>query len=189
MKKLPEKMPLTNIVNIPEVVEVCSNCMNEVHIFWNNAEDGYKAFCPYCGERLMLCDECRHSEEDEHGNACGVCDYDSETDTCKYNRKGEPEMKALNTDTLMIFNRLSEVRFRQMCIDHNLCNICDTKSYIKLLNAVDNYGEYTGLTEKLIMIARLTLRYTYERDENDKEQVSDMIMLMLNEALVWSYSF
>ena len=102
MKKLPEKMPLTNIVNIPEVVEVCANCMNEVHIFWNTAEDGYKAFCPYCGERLMLCDECRHSELDKHGNACGVCDYDSETDTCKHNRK-IPDFSVLSEQELRKF--------------------------------------------------------------------------------------
>ena len=36
------------------------------------------AFCPYCGKRLMLCDECRHS-------GCGPCDYDSEADTCRHN--------------------------------------------------------------------------------------------------------
>ena len=47
-------------------------------MFWNTDTDGFKAFCPYCGERLMLCDECHHSET-------GNCDYSRETDSCRRN--------------------------------------------------------------------------------------------------------
>lgn len=65
-----------------QVTEVCPYCNSEVTITWNTDVDGFKAFCPHCGERLMLCDECRHAD------GSGDCDYDSATDTCKHNRLG-----------------------------------------------------------------------------------------------------
>lgn len=61
------------------VTEVCPHCENEIEMRWSVDAHGYKAVCPVCGERLMLCDECLHAEEDGH------CDYDSETDSCKHN--------------------------------------------------------------------------------------------------------
>ena len=62
------------------VTEMCPHCENEIEMRWNTDVLGYKAFCPVCGERLMLCDECRHTAE------TGRCDYDSATDTCFRNR-------------------------------------------------------------------------------------------------------
>ena len=59
------------------VIEVCSYCMNEIEMTWDIDIRGYKAFCPVCGERLMLCDECRHGED-----FGGKCDYSAKTDTC-----------------------------------------------------------------------------------------------------------
>lgn len=61
-----------------EVTEVCSHCDSEVTLPWDIAESGYKAFCPYCGNRLMLCAYCPRQKQ---------CDYDKETDTCYYNPK------------------------------------------------------------------------------------------------------
>lgn len=69
------------------VVELCSHCNNEIEMRWNVSTQGYKAFCPVCGERLMLCDECMHSGPD--GEYVGKCDYCSETDTCQYNQPKE----------------------------------------------------------------------------------------------------
>ena len=92
------------------VTEVCPNCSNEVTMTWNTAEDGYRAFCPYCGKRLMLCDECRHSELDKHGNACGVCNYDSKTDTCKYNQSKKENA---------IMNAKAEVFLREGICEYN----------------------------------------------------------------------
>ena len=65
------------------VTEFCPNCETEIEMCWNVKVLGYKAYCPVCGERLMLCDECRHP----NGEFCDNCDYDSKTDSCKYNRK------------------------------------------------------------------------------------------------------
>lgn len=58
------------------VSEVCPHCETEVEMRWNTDIMGFKAFCPVCGKQLMLCDECRHTEDQ------GPCDYDSNTDSC-----------------------------------------------------------------------------------------------------------
>lgn len=64
------------------VVEYCPNCETEIEMRWDIESMGYKAFCPVCGNRLMLCDECQHRT----GGACTEdCDYDTRTDTCRFN--------------------------------------------------------------------------------------------------------
>lgn len=62
-----------------EVTEVCPHCESEITMQWDVYTYGYKAYCPHCGGRLMLCTACH----DDNG---GSCDYDSGTDTCRYNR-------------------------------------------------------------------------------------------------------
>lgn len=61
----------------PEVTEVCQNCERENTFVWDTDADGYKTYCPKCGEELMLCDACMHADDnDEHycdwqkGNGC-----------------------------------------------------------------------------------------------------------------------
>lgn len=66
------------------VVEYCPHCETEVEMKWDIDRDGYKAFCPYCGNRLMLCDECQHRTG---GDNVGDCDYDTQTNTCRFNKK------------------------------------------------------------------------------------------------------
>lgn len=68
------------------VTEYCSNCENEVTMNWDIKKQGYEAFCPVCGKRLMLCSECLDAEDNAHG----MCDYDSDTDSC-FRRKGDQE--------------------------------------------------------------------------------------------------
>lgn len=63
------------------VTECCPHCQSEIEMRWNTDTDGFKAFCPVCGNRLMLCDECSHAE-----NSKG-CDYDTRSDSCRYSRK------------------------------------------------------------------------------------------------------
>ena len=62
--------------------ETCPHCENEIEMQWRVEKLGYKAYCPVCGKRLMLCDECLRSED-------SYCDFDTKTDTCKYNKKGD----------------------------------------------------------------------------------------------------
>lgn len=66
-----------------EVVEVCPNCDREVALIWDVRVEGFKAFCPYCGERIMLCDECQHRFDD--GEFTDDCDYNGYSDTCRFN--------------------------------------------------------------------------------------------------------
>lgn len=63
------------------IEETCPSCNGVARIYWNIKEDGYKAYCPICGGRLMLCSECM-TAEDERG-----CDYNLKTDTC-WRREG-----------------------------------------------------------------------------------------------------
>ena len=62
------------------VTEVCPYCEEEITMEWDVTNRGYKAYCPVCGSRLMLCDECQHGEPGYS------CNYNSETDTCRHNR-------------------------------------------------------------------------------------------------------
>lgn len=67
----------------PNLITVyCSECEREVTLQWDFEQDGYKSFCPYCGERLMMCSYCDHLED---------CDYDQASDSCRYNRPAKEE--------------------------------------------------------------------------------------------------
>lgn len=72
--KSPFTHPLTTfleeIIMKFEITEVCANCENEVTMLWDTNTDGFRAFCPFCGEELMLCDECQHAED---FNGCDWC--------------------------------------------------------------------------------------------------------------------
>lgn len=63
------------------VTEWCPHCESEIEMTWNVEDRGYKAFCPVCWKRLMLCDECQHADD------AMPCDYDRETDSCRFNQK------------------------------------------------------------------------------------------------------
>lgn len=61
-----------------EVTEVCPHCMSENTILWNEEKDGYTAFCPYCGEDMMLCsicpdrDNCDQNEDGDCKHKLGI---------------------------------------------------------------------------------------------------------------------
>ena len=67
------------------VTEYCPHCENEIEMRWDTDTRGFKAFCPICGKRLMLCDECLHT------GGTGNCDYNSETDSCRYDPQTMPQ--------------------------------------------------------------------------------------------------
>ena len=64
------------------VTEYCPHCENEIEMRWDTDTQGFKAFCPVCGKRLMLCDECLHT---------GNCNYNSETGSCRYDPQTIPQ--------------------------------------------------------------------------------------------------
>ncbi len=72
--------------------ELCPHCESEIEMRWDTDTRGFQAFCPVCGERLMLCDECRHADD-------GPCDYDSDKDTCRRRRMEMVVMHPLEVDT------------------------------------------------------------------------------------------
>ena len=80
-----------------EVTEWCPHCESEITMTWDVQSMGYKAFCPVCGERLMLCDECQHSGP--NGEYTDRCNYDSKTDTCRHNPAGKTTGSILRVET------------------------------------------------------------------------------------------
>ena len=70
------------------VAEWCPNCNTEIEMAWDVETLGYKAYCPVCGKRLMLCDARQHTTDGEYTDDC---DYKTVEDTCKYNRNEEFE--------------------------------------------------------------------------------------------------
>lgn len=54
------------------VVEWCDSCHRQTTMLWDVKADGLTAFCPFCGAKMMLCQQCN-----------GECDYDYGLDLCK----------------------------------------------------------------------------------------------------------
>lgn len=53
------------------VVEWCDSCKNQIVMLWNPEKDGLMAYCPVCGNVMMLCDSCHWR-----------CDYNFGNDYC-----------------------------------------------------------------------------------------------------------
>ena len=68
------------------VTEYCANCKEEIEMVWSVKDRGYKAFCPVCGSKLMLCNECMHSGVIFE---IGGCDFDFDTGKCNLERLGD----------------------------------------------------------------------------------------------------
>lgn len=61
-----------NETNYREEVEVCPHCMGENIVKWNIEKDGYEIVCQHCGEKIMLCDACIHSNDNKY-QKCDWC--------------------------------------------------------------------------------------------------------------------
>lgn len=59
------------------VYEVCPHCSTEVAIRWDVKVDGFTAYCPICGNKLMLCSMCDAGIEN-----CGICGFGYADDSC-----------------------------------------------------------------------------------------------------------
>lgn len=53
-------------------IEVCPECGVENEIKWDINEDGFEAYCPHCGAKMMLCDACCHKYGEFHDD-CDWC--------------------------------------------------------------------------------------------------------------------
>ena len=64
-------------------VEYCNVCNSEIELRWDINRDGFQAYCPVCGNKLMLCDACMH----RHGDGCDDCNYTlCGIDQCRFSR-------------------------------------------------------------------------------------------------------
>lgn len=43
---------------IIKIEEPCSHCDELVNVDWNLTEHGYVMYCPYCGKKMYLCNQC-----------------------------------------------------------------------------------------------------------------------------------
>lgn len=57
------------------VTEFCPECNTENTLVWDVEEDGYVAYCPHCGARMMLCDECQHADDAPETCDCSNCGH------------------------------------------------------------------------------------------------------------------
>ena len=105
MDKVGEEMKM--------VVECCPYCDTEIEMRWDTSKQGFKAFCPVCGEQLMLCNECEY----QNGEFIGGCDYNGKADICKHNRYDKGKTLTLE------FKVVSFPLFGQI---HNIVCICFT---------------------------------------------------------------
>jgi hypothetical protein len=62
--------------NYFEAVEVCPHCMSEnIYPMWDTEVSGFVAVCNYCGEEILLCDECQHTIlQDGEVHNCDWCE-------------------------------------------------------------------------------------------------------------------
>lgn len=76
-----------------DVGETCPHCDFENEFEDWSPEDGYIKTCSHCGQKMFLCDECMHADD----NQCGKCDWhDEEIDGKKYSVcfRGRYEVKS-----------------------------------------------------------------------------------------------
>lgn len=68
-----------------EAVEVCPHCEKEnIFPMWDVTVSGFKVVCQHCGEEIMLCDECQHTEdEDGYTVNCDWCKSDLGGECCR----------------------------------------------------------------------------------------------------------
>lgn len=83
-----------------EVVEVCPQCGEENVMQWDFERLGLNAFCPVCGEPMLLCDECMHREEFD--SSCANCPHTKDCTERKYGyvEDGGPAYDVEITETM-----------------------------------------------------------------------------------------
>ena len=57
-----------------EAVEICPHCIFEnVYLNRDVKKQGYMVICKNCGEQIMLCDECYHSDDNPNRRCDWLC--------------------------------------------------------------------------------------------------------------------
>lgn len=117
-----------------EVTEVCPHCEEEITMMWDTESMGFHAFCPVCGKRLMLCDECQHTAcQDGEPHSC---DYNSATDTC-HRQKAIPSAGIAPADPTDIRSIAYQMYQMWWCVNHG----------ITVADILAKYSDYWGEVE------------------------------------------
>lgn len=126
------------------VAEYCQNCETEIEMRWDVDTLGYKAYCPVCGERLMLCDACRHNSDGEYVGGCdyGVTCYGGLRNTCKHNQEQNKEFEFIldfiRNEDFSVQACCSQLRalWTAYCLKHDMS--VDTAKYDAILMMIWN---------------------------------------------------
>lgn len=82
------KRPINNPIQQFEVCEICPECGAENIMTWDVEKEGYVAYCPHCGSKMMLCDECIHSDN------APTCDWNPHNGCCREREKCKKNSKS-----------------------------------------------------------------------------------------------
>ena len=163
------------------VTEYCPECESEIELRWDVSKDGYKTYCPVCGNRLMLCDACHHRRL--NGEYIDDCDYCSDTDTCRFNKNDvDTEQRNRIYDEICVLLDDYERRWDPNESDH--------------LPWYELDAEYTELFYAMLYKVRSYWKpiITGQSDDNvtdfldDEEKMVDFLWLSKDEFLA-SYSY
>jgi hypothetical protein len=79
--------------------ETCPYCKNEIELRlpWKPQGSEYQIYCPFCGEKIMLCDACLHAEDNE----AGKCDWIDGKGCWRGKDNAAPETKEQRQKRLM----------------------------------------------------------------------------------------
>ena len=69
-----------------EVCEVCPECGAENIMRWDVKKEGYVAYCPHCGSKMMLCDECMNSDN------APICNWNPYNGCCREHKECKKEL-------------------------------------------------------------------------------------------------
>lgn len=104
-----------------EVVEYCSECENEVILHWDTEVDGFEVVCPYCGKKLMLCDECRHTVcEDGEPHDCDWCDKSQTCHRCRSEIEAKKKREQRDFERQLLQKKAHERYKLYWCMMHGV---------------------------------------------------------------------
>lgn len=66
-----EKLASYEDMDDTKVYKVCPHCEHEIVMVWDIKKLGFEAYCPICGNKLMLCSQCLFQDDADY------CDYEN----------------------------------------------------------------------------------------------------------------
>jgi hypothetical protein len=151
------------------ITEVCPHCETEITMQWSVEEFGYMAYCPVCGKRLMLCSAC-HDDS-------GFCDYDSNSDSCKFNRKAVDQ----KDDEPLTIDELKQMEGQPVWIIGSPYNFLDVRGMWDIIEKANEWGFYFSRSLDNFMLDNYNRRdkggklfinswVAYRQEQEDKEK-------------------